>query len=147
MKEFFAFLYDTLFGIFNQDFDIIYTHLFDNGGYSKIGIIFIFIPIICWCLFYIVWKYPYGKILHWFIWLLISVFLVFVFTINTVNTEIFYSNNQALNDALTNSSFLMHANSLPIKYSFVNGLLSIIFSFFLIFPGKNLSKIQTHLPF
>ena len=81
MKEFFALIYDTLFGIFNQDFDIIYTHLFDNGGYTNMGLIFIITPFICGFLFYFFWKDPYCKLLHWIIWLLISIFLVFFITL------------------------------------------------------------------
>lgn len=147
MNSFFAFIYDTIFGIYDQNFDLIHTHLFDSYGYTKMGIVFFALPLVGWFFFYFLWKYPYGKILHWLIWLLILAITTMGFTYGIANSEIFASNNQELNDALANSSFTDYAVSLPYTYALINGLLAAIVSFLYSIFLKQFSKINIHLPF
>ena len=149
MKELFGSIYDTLFGIFNNDFFLVFQHLFDNGGYIKLGLSFILIPLVLWLLFYYLWKYPYAKIWHWLVWLLISIVMVLAITYSVANTEIFNSNNQALNEAIADEStgYEPYVSSLPLKYAMVNSLLAAIIGFIYSLLLKQFSKIQIHLPF
>ena len=149
MKEIFGSIYDSLFGIFNNDFFLVFQHLFDNGGYIKLGLSFILIPLVFWLVFYYLWKYPYAKIWHWLIWLLISIVTVIGITYAIANTEIFNSNNQALNEAIADEStgYEAYVSSLPMKYALVNSLLAAIIGFIYSLFLKQFSKIQIHLPF
>ena len=147
MKEIFAFVYDTLFGIFDPNYYLIFNHLYDNGGYTSMGFILLLVPLLCWLLFYFLMTYPYGKLSHWFIVLLFTALVVFGLTYGTANTEIFSSNNQNLNNALSNSNYSDFAGSLPIKYALINGILTLIVGFLYSLFLKRFSKIQTHLPF
>ena len=147
MREIFAFIYDTLFGIFDPNYYLIFNHLYDNGGYTLMGFILILVPLLCWLLFYFLMTYPYGKLYHWFTVLLVTALVVFGFTYGAANTEIFSSNNQDLNNALSNSNYSDFASSLPIQYALINGLLTLIVGFLYSLFLKRFSKIQTHLPF
>ena len=149
MKELFGSIYDTLFGIFNNDFFLVFQHLFDNGGYIKLGLSFILIPLVFWLAFYYLWRYPYARIWHWLIWLLISILTVMVITYAVANAEIFNSNNQALNEAIADEStrYESYVSSLPSKYALVNSLLAAVLGFIYSLLLKQFSKIQIHLPF
>jgi beta-lactamase regulating signal transducer with metallopeptidase domain len=149
MKETFGSIYDTLFGIFNNDFFLVFQHLFENGGYIKLGFSFILIPLVFWLLFYYLWKYPYARIWHWLVWLLISIVTVMGITYGIANAEIFNSNNQALNEAIADESngYEDYVSSLPLKYAMVNCLLAAITGFIYSLLLKQFSKIQIHLPF
>lgn len=148
MKDLFAPIYETWFGLYNQNYDLIFTTLYNDGGYVKFGLIFTLIPLILWLLFYYVWKYPYGRIWHWLVWLLITFIIVFGLTWGLANSEIFASSNQGLIDALADptSGYEVYGSSLPIKYALINGSLSIIVSIIYSLIMKQFSKIQIHLP-
>jgi len=149
MKEIFATVYETWFGLYNQAYDLIFKTLFDNGGYMKFGLSFILIPFICWYIFYYIWKYPYGKIWHWLIYLLVTLILVFGITYSIANMSIFASDNQALNDAIADAStgYKNYADSLPLLYALYNSLFALIVGFICSLIMKQFSKIQIHLPF
>jgi hypothetical protein len=149
MKDAFATIYETWFGIYSPDYDLIYTNLYDGGGYIKLGLSFALIPLLLWLLFYFLWRYPYGKIWHWLIWLGVSVVVVFSVSYGIANSEIFASGNQALNDALADSStgYMDYAASLPWRYAFVNMLFTLVLGFIYSLILKQFSKIQIHLPF
>lgn len=149
MKEIFATIYEVWLGLFNQDFDLIFSNLFDNGGYIKMGLSFVLVPLVCFLLFYYLWKYPYGKLWHWLLWLGIIFIIVFGVTYSIASGEIFSSNNQALNDAIADSStgYQNYGSSLPFKYALWNGMFSIIMGVIYSFFMKRFSKIQIHLPF
>ena len=149
MKEIFAPIYETWFGLYNQAYDLIFRNLFQNDGYVEFGLSFILIPLICWLLFYYVWNYPYGKILHWLIWLLITCIIVFGVTYSIANTQIFASGNQALNDAISDEStgYKKFAENLPLQYAFYNSLLALVIGLLYSLILKQFSKIQIHLPF
>ncbi len=149
MNEFFGTLYDTVIGIFDNKYFLIFQHLYENGGYVKFGLSFILIPLLCWVLFYYLWKYPYGKLWHWLIWLVFTVLIVLGATYGIANTEIFGSDNQALNEAIADAStgYAGYAASLPIKYAMANSLLALIISIIYSLIMKQFSKVQIHLPF
>jgi hypothetical protein len=149
MKETFAAIYDTLFGIYNTQFYLIFQHLFDNGGYIKLGFSFILIPLICWVIFYYIWKYPYGKLWHWLVLMVITMLILFVTSYSIAYSEILESNNQALNDAIADAStgYEEYAASLPVKYACANSFLALITGFIYSLIMKQFSKIQIHLPF
>lgn len=149
MKDFFSIIYEVWFGIFKQDFWQIFQVLFDDGGYIKLGITFLLVPLIMFAAFYYLWKYPYGKFWHWLLLLLIVFLITGGISWGISNNEIFLSNNQALIDALADpeSGYEEYANTLPIKYALFNGLLSIAAGFIYSLIMKQFSKIQIHLPF
>jgi hypothetical protein len=149
MNEFFGKIYDTLFGIFNNLYFLIFQHLYDNGGYVKLGLSFILIPLVCWLLFYYLWKYPYGKLWHWLVWMAVTVLIVICATYGIANTEILGSDNQALNEAIADAStgYGDYAATLPLKYAMANSLLALIIGFIYSLIMKQFSKIQLHLPF
>ena len=145
-----AAIYETLFGLWNQSYDLIFTTLFNEGGYLKFVLSFVIIPLACWLLFYYVWKYPYGKWWHWLTWLFIITVVVFGTTWGLANSEILASSNQNLIDAIADpeSGYEAYAASLPLKYATINSVISVVISILLYTPIlKRFSKIQIHLPF
>ncbi len=147
MKELFAFIYDTIFGIHSNIHYVIFQHLFDNGGYTKLGLTFLLIPLGLWIVFYYFWRYPYGKVWHWLIWFAFTVLVVAGITYGIANSEIFRSNNQALNELLAEPGYYSYAQSLLANYALVNSLLAMIIGFLYSIVLKQFSKIQVHLPF
>jgi len=147
MKDLFASIYENL--IYNQQYDLVFQHLYDSGGYVKLGLIFLIVPLLCWLAFYFLWRFPYGKWWHWLIWLFVAFFVVTGLTYGIANTEIFASNNTALNNAISDSStgYDNIVSTLPFTYSLINGLLSILVGFVYSLIMKQFSKIQIHLPF
>jgi len=149
MNEFFGTIYDSLFGIFDNLYFLVFQHLYENGGYVKLGLSFILIPLVCWILFYYLWKYPYGKIWHWMVWMAVAVLIVFGASYGIANTEIFGSDNPALNEAIADAGtgYENYASTLPVKYALANSLLALIIGFIYSLIMKQFSKIQIHLPF
>ena len=149
MNEFFGTIYDTVFGIFANKYFLIFQHLYENGGYIKFGLAFILIPLACWLLFYYLWRFPYGKKWHWILWMVVTVFIVFVTTYIVAGNEITGSENQALNEALADAStgYSDYASTLPMKYALSNSLLALVIGFIYSLIMKQFSKIQLHLPF
>lgn len=149
MKDILAPIYEKLFGLYDQNFSLVFDHLYNNGGYLKFGFSFILIPLILLGVFYYVWKYPYGKILHWLLWLVVIIIIVFGMTYSIANTEIFASGNQALNAAIDDAStgYKNYASSLPLQYALYNSLLTLVIGIIYSLILKQFSKIQIHLPF
>jgi len=149
MKDFFSMVYESWLDLFNAKFNLIFTNFYDNGGYIKLGVTFILVPLILWFAFYYFWKYPYGKIWHWLLWLVVSGIIVSIISYSIANTEIFASNNQALNDAIADEStgYKNYAGSLPLSYALYNGLFAIVIGSICSFLMKQFSKVQIHLPF
>lgn len=149
MNELLAPIYEALFGLYDSKFALIFDTLFDFGGYNLLGLTFLIVPLIMFASFYLLWKYPYGKFWHWFLWLFIAFLFVAGISWGIADNKIFLSNNQALIDALADpeSGYEQYANSLPVKYALFNGLLSIVVSFIYSLILKQFSKIQKHLPF
>lgn len=149
MKELFAAMYESFFGVYNASYPEIFTTLYDLGGYIRLGLLFIGLPLLFWLLFYLLWKYPYGRFLHWMLWLLISAVTVLVVTWLVAHNAIFDSGNQALADALGDpeSGYKAFAEGLPMQYSLINTGLSLVVGFVCSLILKQFSKIQMHLPF
>lgn len=149
MKDLFTPIYEIFFGIYNSEFELISDHLYNNGGYIKLGLIFTILPLLLWGVFYFAWRFPYGRFWHWLLWLVIICIVIIGVTYGTANSEIFASSNQELIDAIgdPDSGYELYANSLPLKYALINGFLSIIAGFIYSFILKQFSKIQMHLPF
>lgn len=149
MNDIFATLYETWLGIYSYDYPVIFNHIYENGQYIWLGLAFLLIPIPFWAVFYLLWRYPYGKFLHWFIWMVLSIITVAGTTYSIMNMAIFASNDQSLISALSNpaSGYDSYANTLIITYAFYNSGLAVIAGFFYSLILKQFSKIQIHLPF
>jgi len=149
MNELFSAFYDSLFGIWNQNYPLIFSTLFDNGGYISLGLLFILVPLFLWLLFYYAWRYPYARFWHWLLWLLITGLIVYICTWGLAHSEIFSSGNQALTEALNDpqSGYREYASRLPVKYACVNAGSALVLGFFYSLILKQFSKIQMHLPF
>ncbi|HOX75638.1 MAG TPA: hypothetical protein PLB27_13045, partial [Bacteroidales bacterium] len=127
----------------------IFQHLYDNGGYTRMGLTFLLIPLAGWIIFYFLWKYPYSKLWHWLVWTAVMVLVVALVTNGIANSEIFNSGNQTLNELLadTETGYAEYARSLPMKYVLANSLLALILSFLYSLLLKQFSRIHVHLPF
>jgi chromate transport protein ChrA len=149
MNDLFATIYEALFGLYDSQFSLIFDTLYDYGGYNLLGLTFIAVPLIMFASFYFLWKYPYGKIWHWLLWLLIAFLITGAISWGISNNEIFLSDNQSLIDALADpeSGYEQHANTLPLLYALFNGLLSVAVGLIFSLILKQFSKIQIHLPF
>ena len=136
-------------GWYNEEFSLIFTHLYDNGGYDKFGFTMILVPLIIVALFYFAFKYPYAKKWHWGIMILISTVIVFGFTMSFASIEILSPQNDELMQAYADSEsgYLNFAETLPFKYSILNAGLSILVGFLASLAMKPFSKCQMHLPF
>lgn len=149
MNDLFATIYEALFGLYDSQFSLIFDTLYHYGGYNLLGLTFILVPLIMFAAFYLLWKYPYGKFWHWFLWLVIAFLITGGISWGISNNEIFLSDNQELIDALADpeSGYDEFAKTLPLKYALFNGLLCIAFGFVYSLILKQFSKIQIHLPF
>ena len=140
LNDAFAAIYENrFFGIFDAKYQPIFRKLFDEGGYTSMGLIFILIPIGLMALFYFLWKYPYGKYWHWLIWLGISTIVVATSTIGFANS--------LLAVYLTDSETVDFTSSIITRYAIINAVLGVIVAFLISLLFKRLSKIQKHLPF
>jgi len=148
MGKFFGSIYNDIFNIYHTSYHQIFQHLYDNGGYTRMGLTFLLIPLAGWILFYFLWKYPYGKIWHWLIWTAVMILIVAGVTNGIANAEIFGSDNQTLNELLsdTDTGYAVYARSLPVKYVLANSLLALILSCIYSLLMKQFSKIHVHLP-
>ena len=149
MKELFAAFYENLAGIWNQNFPLVFSTLYQNGGYIKLGLLFILVALFLWLLFYYAWRYPYGRLWHWALWLVITAVVVYVGSWWVARSEILSSANEALNEALNDpeSGYRNYARGLPVKYALVNMLAATVLGFVYSLILKQFSKIQMHLPF
>lgn len=147
MKDIFAPLYELF--MYDGNYSVIFDVLYKDGGYVFFGSVFIIIPLAFFLLFYLVWKYPYGKFWHWMLWYILSALTVFGLTWNFTNIAIFGSTDQSLIKALADSAsgYEQYAQSLPMKYAALNTCLALIFGFVYSIILKQFSKIQMHLPF
>lgn len=146
---------EEILNIFNQDYDVIFETIFNNGTYNWLGLAFISAPFFLLLIFYLLWKYPYGKWWHWLIYVLIISVVVGIISWQIAYNGIFNSNSPDLNNLLDNNTVPEGAqmgyedfayNLLP-KYAIINGVLASILSFTYSLILKQFSKIQIHLPF
>lgn len=147
MKDLFASLYEYF--IYDPNYSLLFQVLYDDGGYVNLGFSFILISLTLWAIFYYVWKYPYGKFIHWFVWLLIVACIIFGFSWWITDDAINFSNNQNLIAAMSDpqSGYQNFADTLPLKYALYNSFFSILIGFIWSTIMRPFSKIQMHLPF
>lgn len=147
-SDWFATIYDRWFNIFNPDFQSpVFQYLLDSGFYIMIGLIFLVVPLALMAIFYILWKYPYGKWWHWLIWYVIVTLVVFGWTFGYANQFINDSNAQEMIICYNVQECADYIKELPMKYAKANIILSLIVGFLGSLILKQFSKVQTHLPF
>jgi hypothetical protein len=134
-------LIEDLFGMYDQDFDFIFTAIYEGGSYDLMGLMFVFIPAILVVLFYYLYRNPYATSFHWTLALLIGAVVVFLLTYNIMRLN--------LADYIVDPDPLVQdfVNSLIVQYCLLNAVLSLITGFIWSMLIKQKSKIQMHLPF
>lgn len=149
MNDLFATLYETLFGLYDAQFSLIFDTLYQDNGYRLLGWCFLLVPLLMFGVFYFLWKNPYGKFWHWLLWLFAAFLVTGGVSLGISNNEILLSEDQALIDALADaaSGYEAYAKSLPLRYALFNGLLGMVTGFAYSLVLKQFSKIQIHLPF
>lgn len=149
MNNLFSTIYESVFGLWNSQYDLIFQVLFDNNGYTMFGLTFLLMPLLFFIVFYLLWRYPYAKIWHWFLWLVLTSIVTGLITSGIAYNEIFLSDVQELNNAIAtpSSGYEDYANSLPLKYALINGGLALALGFVYSLVLKQFSKSQIHLPF
>ncbi len=133
--------FENAFGIFVNQFSMVFQTFFEKGGYNNMGMLLLFIPLVFLLLFYLLWKYPYATFWHWLIYVGIIAVIVGVSTFSS--------------DRLTLAKFLVHSNpeivdfteALVLKYAILNACLSLLVSFIYSLILRRFSKVQMHLPF
>lgn len=149
MNDIFTTIYEALFVLYDSDFSLIFDTLYDYGGYNLLGLTVMLVPLIMFSAFYFLWKYPYFKFWHWFLFLIFISIVTGGISWSISNNEIFMSDNEDLINALADptSGFEYFAKTLPIKYALFNALLSLAVGFVYSLVLKQFSKINIHLPF
>lgn len=141
-------MFDTLYNfieekldLFNNQFNLIFRSLYDQGSYTNMGLMFIIIPIIGMALFYFLWRYPYAKRWHWVVYMLVLVIIAAGLTLNHIRLELA---SFIISTDVETADF---ANSLTLKYTFINAILTLLVAITISFVFRPFSKIQMHLPF
>jgi hypothetical protein len=148
LSDWFGFIYDRVFNIYNVNFQTpVFQYFFDSGFYVKLGLIFIFIPLVLMAIFYFFWKYPYGKWLHWLIWYVVTILVVLGGTFGYANQFINASNAQEMITCYNVHECAEYIKGLPMEYAKTNAFLGLIVGFIGSLILKQFSKVQTHLPF
>jgi hypothetical protein len=148
MRDFFAFIYETVFQLYDPNYIFFYNSLFNDNGYVTMGLTFILIPLVFVALFYFAFWYPYGKVWHWLLVVGIGILFVIGATISIYNLEIFASHNTDLVNAMNNpaTGYYDHAIKMRYIYAGVNALLGIFFYLIYSLVFKRFSKLHGHLP-
>ena len=140
MASFYEF-FENMLGFFNNDYAIVFQTLYENGGYNDMGLILIIIPVLFLLLFYLIWKYPYATIVHWFLYISLIALIVGGSTYGAVRLDV----ADYLVD--TDPEVVDFTNSLVLKYTLLNIILALVISFLYSLILKLISKVQMHLPF
>ena len=139
MNNFFAWFYEMLNGIFLTKYPQIFSFMYDNGHYANIGWFLLLIPLAFLAMFYFLWRYPYGRIWHWLLWILV---------IGIVTGGVTYGYcMDKLASYLATIETEQVTFSLLLKYGIVNAVWSIFLAAAHSLWMSRLSKIQKHLPF
>lgn len=140
---------ENLLNIYKIDFDYIFQTMFENGTYNYLGLVFIFVPLVLLLAFYLIWKYPYGKLWHWILYVIIIAVIVGAVSWQVTYSAIFNSGIIELEELINSNTdgYADFAFSLLPKYALINSVLAIFVSFIYSLILKRFSKIQIHLPF
>ncbi|MCZ4319182.1 hypothetical protein O4H26_09280 [Aequorivita viscosa] len=130
-----------MFGIFNVNYSIVFQNFYQSGGYNQMGFLLFGISLVSLLLFYFLWKYPYGTLTHWIIYIVIIALIIGGSTFGAVRLVLA---NSLVNPEPQLADF---TNLLVIKYSLLNAFLSLLVSFIYSLLLKQFSKVQMHLPF
>ena len=132
--------FEKIFGFYNANFSIVFQNFYQSGGYTTMGLILLFIPLVVLLLFYFLWNYPYGTKIHWSLTVLVIAIIVAGSTYGATRS--------ALESSLTSTENIAEfASLLAINYSLLNGALAVIVSFLYSLGLRPFSKVQMHLPF
>ena len=147
-SEWFGFIYDRLFNIYNPDFHSpVFQYFYDSGFYIRLGALFILIPLVLMAVFYFLWKYPYGKWWHWLIWFILSILVVLGLTFGYANQFINDSNATEMLMCYDVQECASYINALPMEYAVANIFLGVLVGLIVSILFKQWSKVQAHLPF
>jgi len=122
-------LYNTIFS----------GELLNNGVYAKLGYLMLGIPLLMMVAFYILWKYPFGKVYHWVLWWILGGVLVSIFSYQILGAEL----AQYLYDPTNYPECNSFVNNIVIVNGFYGLASGFIFSMIL----KQFPKPQSALPF
>lgn len=143
MNDAFASYYnylEELFGLFDSQYNFVFRTVYDESGYIWFGLIALGTCLIGLTLFYKAWHYPYGKLWHWIVWMIIlagiSMGMTF-YMAQDILVDHLYSQDQNIVD---------YTNDLVVGYSIMNLLTTMLISVGLSFAIKPFSKVQMHLP-
>lgn len=149
LKDFFVYIYESVY--YDQAYREVFDILYGNSiicGYFWLFCIAFFIPVVCMGLFYFVWKYPFGKWYHWFIWSGITVLISglttrkFLYEILSIPLRDFsYGDGGGV---WTVNEF---TDKLIREYTLLNSLYSILIILVFTLVFKQFSTHQAHLPF
>lgn len=131
-----------------NNYPIIDSVLEESRAYIVLGILGFILPFVYWLIFYKTYSYPYAKLIHYIIALVLSLLCVGFLSYTVVNEALWGSNNQVINDLLASDQTAVEiADALPLYLSFYNVTLSAILGFAYSLFLKRFSKVQMHLPF
>jgi hypothetical protein len=140
MNVFYEF-FENILGIFNTNYSIVFQEFYSSGGYNNLFLVLFGIPLVFLLVFYFIWKYPYGTLLHWIIFVGIITFTVAGLTYSSVRLDLA---NYVINPDPDIEDF---TNALVVKYVILNAALTILVSLIYSLGLKRFSKVQMHLPF
>ncbi len=154
MNNLFATIYEMWFGLWDENFQLIFNLMYDTNGYLKIGIIWLLVPIVLNALFYFLWKNPHSKFWHWLVWQIVIGAIVLGVDWTIAENIVFYppqywANAQQLLNAYgdPNSGYGDYASWLTMVYGLVSGGLALVMGFISSMIYKFFTKHHTHLPF
>ena len=149
MSNFLVLFYEKFLGLFNQDYYLIFEALKEYNGYLYMFLSFTIIPLLIFILFYLLYKNPYAKLLHWVITLVFSAVATGIVAWWIANNQIFNSYSPDLIEALSDPElhYEEYAKGLCRQYAIYLFVLSLIMGFIYSLIIKRFSKNQIHLPF
>lgn len=139
MNNLFASFYEIVNSIWLQDYDYIFRYLYDSAAYASMGWFLILLPIGLLSMFYFLWRYPYGHVWHWLIWILVIGLVTGGVTYGFCHTR--------LAEYLATPETEEYASSLVFRYALSNTIYATVLGALHSLWMSRFSKIQMHLPF
>jgi len=103
------------------------------------GCFLIFIPLGMLSMFYFLWRYPYGRVWHWLIW-------IFVIGLVTGGSTYGFCHIR-LSEYLATPETEEYVSSLVFRYALANTIYATVLGALHSLWMSRFSKIQMHLPF